>query len=119
MMVRHRGLCFYVSLNYIGLLSQFVLFVFLATDKATANKYKVKLMLETSQEDGSKEQRLYEKTVVAIEEFTRYEDVPESQGIRLHQSDAKNFVQITKNTEDEDYTVHLPMEITEILFFDD
>ena len=101
-------------------MNQFVLFMFIPSDKRTASKFRVKLMLEDSQTHGSKEQRLYEKQVLSIEEFTRYEDIPESHSIRIHEGDAKNFVHITKNQDpDPDYTVHLPIEIIEIIYFDD
>ena len=115
LMIRLKGIPFYISLNYVGFLEQFILFLFMASDKTTASRYTYKMMLqEEGKENQDCQKRLFEKKVASIEEFARFEDIPDSKAIRLSQNEAAYFFTITKNDEDRYYTVNLPIELLSI-----
>ena len=120
LLIKRKGVGFFVSLNYVGKSHSFILFMFMATDKETADRYTVKLILEEDcGESPSQEKRMYEKQVLSIEEFKKFEDIPDSKCIRLNQSDAKKFFVLTKNADDEYSTVHMPIQVFSIKMKDD
>ena len=119
MMVKVRGITFYISFTYSCTREAFIVYVLLADTPAEADKYKAKIWIECSEENKIG----FLQGVVSIEEtYDINGDLPNNKFLVIPYSEMKDFFSISQNEDDPMYpdeagkwTVVVPVQIQDII----